>query len=155
MRALVKCISLFSLLIMLSGCWEKNYEYDYTICLANLSKDTVNMLIGKTTLNTTEHSLYNIVIAPNDTLNGNESGLYGFETNEYTNAIEHRFQTGWNIIDTVHIYRNDSLKVEWTYPARSAPVEEHDFFNYNSWVTTVIDNTRAILFTIYESDFEQ
>jgi len=151
----VKSTFFILFLLILNSCWEKKYDYVYDIWLENATNDTITVLIGMEKLNIDSSPYRTLTFNPYDTLNGNKSALGGLKVNEEINVVQYRFQKGWENIDTVLVYRNDTLKCIWTAPASSKPDSVHDFFNYNSWKTWMIDKRNGVMmFTVYPDDLK-
>jgi hypothetical protein len=139
--------------ILNTGCLDKKYDYGYSIWIKNETSDTLYIQIGLTTINT-QRTSHQFAILPNDTIDGVESLLGGMKIKEGMDPAEYFFNETPQK-DTVLIYKKNVLKALWTYPARSKPESDHDFFNYNSWDTWLYDkNNGVMMFSIYESDLK-
>jgi len=142
------------ILFVFAGCWEKKYDYTYETFLVNSTKDTLNVIIGVKNTNISTEYFRNLTIPPNDTLDGNENGFGGKSINEDMELMKTWF-VSWHNLDTIQIFRNDTLKCIWTAPSSSKPESIHDFFNYNSWKTWIIDKPYGVMmFTIYPEDLK-
>jgi hypothetical protein len=142
---------IFCILLLTSGCLTKSYDYGCGVWIVNNTNDTLYMKIGRTSINTIM-SPTQFVIFPHDTLDHSEDMLGGMKINEGMNPAEY-FLNEKPLLDTVLVQKNGILKAAWYYPAKSAPISDHSFFNYNSWNLVKIDKyNAAIIFTIFESD---
>jgi len=149
-----KTLLIFTIALIATGCWEKNYDYAYDICIHNKTSDTLIFKIGLVHLNSGE--FYRVItLYPNDTMNGNESALGGFSANEGVNPVHSCFSSSWKMLDTVLVFHKDTLKCIWTAPAYGGPDSNHDFFNYNSWSYWIEKNPYGVMmFTIYPEDLK-
>lgn len=126
-------------------------DYNYETQLENSTGDS--LLVCFHHKNTNE-IFKKIEIYPYDTIYGEESRFGWIKTNEGMDVVKLWFNT-WDVIDTVLIYRNDTLKCIWTAPASGKPDSVHDFFNYNSWKTWLIDKRNGVMmFTIKPEDLK-
>ena len=143
------------LLVLVTGCFQKKYDYRYFIRVKNNTKDTLRILMGADKLTTVAHPIYRLLIEPNDSITEYDNILYSFKVNEGLKPVKYHLSTDWNFMDTVLVYRNDTLKCEWVAPAYDGELDDHNFFNYNAWKTWLInDEEGVIMFTIYPEDLK-
>ena len=147
----IKIIACCFLIAFLNSCflfqWEKEDDYWYAIGILNKTNDTLSILLGYKHTVFDKNSIYPDTIPPFDTLYfggmGIDEGL----------RIERELLYEEPTWDTVHVYRHDTLKAAWFGPGREMPDSTHNFFNYNSWESWLIDDNEGIvMFTIYPED---
>lgn len=141
-------------ILFFSSCLKKKYDFDYEPLVENKTSDTLEVIVRARTTYYIVNPFCKFTIHPFDTIHALESGLSEIVVNEGTDPVVHFFEQRGSIpIDTVLIYRHDTLKTIWAYPNFRGPCSEHSFFNYNSWKSWLIDGSNGrILFTIYPSD---
>jgi len=79
--------------LTVTGCWKKKYDYAYTSWIVNLTTDTLDIFIGRDRLNTYSEPVLRFTLLPFDTLDGNESRIFGFSANEGINPVQLRFSS--------------------------------------------------------------
>lgn len=134
------------------GCPEKAHDHDYEVLIENVTSDTLLFMYGTDNLSTT---LLNnkYICLPNSILIGEKNGFgwIGFDGDK--DPVKYFFTIFPHPLDTSLVFRHDTLKARWVYPAYSGPSSEHSFFNYNSWKSWLTDDRNGkIMFTIYPSD---
>lgn len=154
MKIVFRIIEFVLLGLVLSGCPEKGYDYGYSSMIVNATGDSLMVLVGVKNSNITNNPWRRILFKPFDTLsNKNPGSLGGMSINEGMNLMEAYFNE--YPLDTVQVFRHDTLKAQWVFPAFSGPCIEHSFFNYNSWKVWLTNNNNyegKFMFTIYPSD---
>ena len=152
MKTIIQLIVAVTVLLVLPGCPEKGYDYSYSSILVNSTRDTLKVLVGAKNSNIKNFQWRNILLMPFDTLNNKNSTLLGnISIDEGMNLMQEYFNN--YPLDTVQVFRHDTLKAQWVFPAFSGPCTEHSFFNYNSWRVWLVDSYEGkFMFTIYPSD---
>ncbi len=160
----LKVLFVFGILLLNIRCGSKIYDYEYVVWIENNTNDTLHFKCGteNTNLLAREHSFRDFILLPNDTLLQGDNGFYGFGVMDGIAPVPFFFDQHEVSLDTVHIYRNDTLKVVWSYLDKfDNEVETHNFFNYASWKTWRIGlsgdpetTSGVIMFTIEKNDLK-
>jgi len=144
---------IFSILLILGlyGCWQKKWDYVYEFQMENATNDTLVVSFHHAY---THEAFDKININPNGKVEGEETRFGIIKTVEDENIVKSWLESR-EIIDTVFVYRNDSLKCFWAAPAYNGDTDDHNFFNYNSWNTWLKNDVEGVLsFTIYPEDLK-
>lgn len=135
------------------GCPEKAPDYSYEVLIENGTNDTISFVYG------TDNSPIDLLLKdkhiclPKTILRGSQNGFYSFEFNGDFDPVSYFFSQFIHPLDTFLVFRHDTLKVRWVYPAYSGPSNVHSFFNFNSWESWLdYEKHGNIKFTIYPSD---
>jgi hypothetical protein len=163
---------LFYLLIVTSllfqGCWEENYDYNYSVAYYNASSDTIVLSLHKDECFIQPDDIRSKTLVPGDTMGDNGMQLKK-EEDPIAYYINESFmdEVGLYIMDdTIRKYSQvhfdgymcpaeSSLRKTWIGPLQDLPDSVHNIFNRNSWkIYDSIENWRIMMFTIYQSDLE-
>lgn len=148
-----KIILSLVILIGLTGCPKNDFDYVYNIGIENSTSDSLKIVIGNinSNISISGYASDDYILNPMDTA----FFLGTLTINEGQNASHYVLIDNYQW-DTVHVYRNDSLKAAWFFPAKEETEDIHDFFNFNSWKNW-LNNSREgiVMFTIYESDLKR
>jgi hypothetical protein len=144
--------------LFLSGCWSMDYKYSYKIELYNQTNDSLRVLISTIYVSIDEMLKYDtsnldrayshhFIIEPLSSKAINNIGV--------NNDVELK-EGVFDIIDSVFMFRRDSLKTIWYFPVREEPDSIHNFFNWNSWEIKLTDEKYGYCrFTIYPEDLNK
>ena len=153
MRNFILSLGLLSLIaLILCGCPEREYDYYYEVLIENTTNDTLLFMDGTDNL-PSKIPFHKFIILPKEIANGEKSRYFSFAFNGSEEPVPFFFSQFSHPLDTVLVFRRDTLKARWVYPAYSGPSSEHSFFNYNSWKSWIAyEKHGKIMFTIYPSD---
>ncbi|MCF8357160.1 MAG: hypothetical protein K9H26_00270 [Prolixibacteraceae bacterium] len=136
------------LLFCLTGCWQRNPDFENQIWINNSTKDSLYYQVTKKYIR--DDSYVNEAFLP--------PGLKRIGGHYKYKSLEIIGREHDNPGDTVEIFRNGELLIKWAAPFREMPDSIHHFFNENSWDIKMggYDNEWEIAtFTITEEDFKQ
>ena len=134
------------------GCPERELDYYYEVLIENGTDDTLTFMYGTDNLPTASLN-YKIICLPKTILNGEKNGFHSIGFNGSKEPVSYFFSEFPHPLDTVLVFRHDTLKARLVYPAFSGPSTLHSFFNYNSWKSWLAyEKHGKIMFTIYPSD---
>ena len=135
------------------GCPERELDYYYEVLIENGTNDTISFVYGTDNLPTNFQLKDKYICLPYSILDGDHNGFYSIGFNGDKEPVSFFFSEFIHPLDTFLVFRHDTLKARWVYPAYSGPSSVHSFFNYNSWKSWLTYAKHGkIMFTIYPSD---
>ncbi len=163
--AFCKVLIFISIVLLLCGCWEKNYDYYYSIKIRNTTKDTLLISLNHGGF-LSEGDLKDGMIYPDSS-----TFLSGRKLMRNESVIPEIFSGGWEALDSCWIYifksemlsfarednhigglyypSNEQLKKVWHGGFVYMGDSINNFFNYDSWK---IVSKEGVEFTLYKSD---
>ena len=152
----IKLFAALLFIVLFAACWQRRYDYVYETLTLNATNDTLTFCWGVTTIDTGSIAAKRCQIFPKDTAQSWETRFGAVKIDCGIDPVSDFFRGWGNPIDTVLIYRHDSLVTLWKYPNYYGSPDDHNFFNYNAWKTWLINSQEGkIMFTILPEDLKQ
>lgn len=133
-----------SLLICISGCWQKNYDYSFRSYILNMTGDSIRLNFSIESSNL----IIDTILFDGDLIDFNGHRDVMKEDNVLTDHLFHGSYGSY----VVKIFHSDSLEIEWMGPASFMGDSVHHFFNYDSWQVNFMNDEYELIFTILDSD---
>ncbi len=137
--------SLFFFILMISGCWERNPDFENQIQVNNQTFDTLCFMVSKKYISDIPGE--EVDLLPGKNKIGADYQKSSFE------IIEKKWKYRG---DTIEILRKGYNTIKWAGPLREMPDSVHHFFNKNSWEIKMgghKDDWEIATFTLTEDDF--
>ncbi|HUM88734.1 MAG TPA: hypothetical protein PKV50_04330 [Prolixibacteraceae bacterium] len=137
--------SLFFFILMISGCWERNPDYENQLLINNTTLDTLYFQATKMYID--DYPFDEYILLPGTNRIGKHDRYLSME------IIEKKWKYRG---DTIDILRKGYNTIKWAGPLREMPDSVHHFFNKNSWEIKMgghKDDWEIATFTLTEDDF--